>query len=163
MLLFDNDNSFKLPTTRKNSQLSKNHPIKSINDFYSNAEDNDEDDIDQQSALRASSHALEIELYIKQGLDKSTNSDESLQEEYNPLSFWKNMHSSYSILSKIAARVFSVPASSAAVEREFSLAGNIVTQKRSTLSPDVVNDMVFNHSYKVYQQGLDNTDKFELH
>ncbi|CAF5152659.1 unnamed protein product, partial [Rotaria sp. Silwood1] len=45
MLLFDNDNSSKLPTTRKDSQLSINHPIKSINDFYSNAEDNDEDDI----------------------------------------------------------------------------------------------------------------------
>ncbi|CAF3864731.1 unnamed protein product [Rotaria sp. Silwood1] len=57
----------KLPTTRKDSQLSINHPIKSINDFYSNAEDNDEDDIDQQSALRSSSHALEIELYTKQG------------------------------------------------------------------------------------------------
>ncbi|CAF1114683.1 unnamed protein product [Rotaria sp. Silwood1] len=67
MLLFDNDNSSKLPTTRKDSQLSINHPIKSINDFYSNAEDNDEDDIDQQSALRSSSHALEIELYTKKG------------------------------------------------------------------------------------------------
>ncbi|CAM4851169.1 unnamed protein product [Rotaria magnacalcarata] len=73
------------------------------------------------------------------------------------------MHSSYPALSKIAARIFSVPASSAAVEREFSLAGNIITQKRSKLSPDVVNDMVFNHSFKVHQQGPDSTDKSELH
>ncbi|CAF3311282.1 unnamed protein product [Rotaria socialis] len=49
-------------------------------------------------------------------------------------------------------------ASSAAVEREFSLAGDLITQKRAKLLPDVVNDMVFNHSFKVHQQGLDNTD-----
>ncbi|CAF4128982.1 unnamed protein product [Rotaria socialis] len=53
---------------------------------------------------------------------------------------------------------FSVPASSAAVEREFSLAGDLITQKHAKLLPDVVNDMVFNHSFKVHQQGLDNTD-----
>ena len=146
-----------------NAQLSTNHPIKSISDFYSNAEDNDEDDVDQQAALRSTSHALEIESYTKHGSDKSTNSHESLHEEYNPLSFWKKMHGTYPILSKIAARVFSVPASSAAVEREFSLAGNVVTQKRAKLSPDVVNDMVFNHSFNKYQQGLDNPDKLELH
>jgi hypothetical protein len=39
-----------------------------------------------------------------------------------------------------------VPATSAAVEREFSLADNIVTQKRARLSPDTVNDIVFNHA-----------------
>ncbi|CAF4425258.1 unnamed protein product, partial [Rotaria magnacalcarata] len=38
-------------------------------------------DIDQQAALRSSSHALEIELYTKQGSDKSTSSDESHEEE----------------------------------------------------------------------------------
>ena len=59
------------------------------------------------------------------------------------------MHSSYPNFSKVAARVLGVPASSAGVEREFSLAGNIITEKWAKLSPDFVNDMVFNHSYKL--------------
>jgi hypothetical protein len=37
------------------------------------------------------------------------------------------MHSSYPTLSKVAARIFVVPASSAAVEGELSLTGNIIT------------------------------------
>jgi hypothetical protein len=41
------------------------------------------------------------------------------------------MHSTYPVLSKVAARVLYASASSAAVEREFSLVGNIITQKRS--------------------------------
>ena len=80
MLLFDNDGGYKLPTTRKDSQLTMNNPIKSISDFYSNAEDNDEDDNIQHVASRFSSHTLEIELYIKQGSDKSINSAKSNEE-----------------------------------------------------------------------------------
>ncbi|CAF2718931.1 unnamed protein product [Rotaria sp. Silwood2] len=106
-----------------------------MSDFYSNAEDDDEDDIDQHAAVRSSSHALQIELCILLIL----------------------------FFRKIAAHVFSVPASSAAVEREFNFTGNIITQKGSKLAPDVVNDMIFNHSYKLYQQGLDDTDNFALH
>ncbi|CAF1230016.1 unnamed protein product [Rotaria sordida] len=42
-------------------------------------------------------------------------------------------------------RVLAVPATSAPVEREFSFTDNTITQKRSKLSPDSVNDIVFNH------------------
>jgi hypothetical protein len=167
MLLFDVDDRVKSPKPRKESRLQTNNSIKYMTDFYLNAEDDDEDYIDQNTSLRSSSHALEIEFYMKQGSDKSTKTPDSPgekeEEEYNPLSFWKKMHSSYPILSKVAARVFGVPASSAAVEREFSLAGNIITQKRSKLSPDAVNDMVFNHSYKMYKEKFDHTNEGELH
>ncbi|CAF4091923.1 unnamed protein product, partial [Rotaria sordida] len=127
-----------------------------------NAEDDDEDDRGQQVALRSSSHTLEIELYIGYRSDRSTNSPESNEEEYNPLSFWQKMHQSYRVLSKVAAHVLCIPASSAAVEREFSLAGNIIPKKHSKLSSDLVNDMVFNHSSKMYQQTLHQSDKVKL-
>ena len=68
---------------------------------------------------------------------------------------------SYPLLSKIVARVFTVAASSASVEREFSLAGNIITQKCSKLSPDIVNHMVFNRSYNLYKKAFDQTDILE--
>ncbi|CAF1149948.1 unnamed protein product [Rotaria sordida] len=43
------------------------------------------------------------------------------------------------------ARVLAVPATSAAVEREFSFTDNTITQKLSKLPPDSGNDIVFNH------------------
>jgi hypothetical protein len=161
MLLFDVDDRVKSPKPRKEYRLRTNTSIKYMTDFYLNAGDDDEDDIDQNTSLRSSSHALEIEFYKSTKTPDSPEEEE--EEEYNPLSFWKKMHSSYPILSKEAARVFGVPTSSAAVEREFSLAGNIITQKRSKLSPDAVNDMVFNHSYKMYKEKFDHTNKGELH
>ncbi|CAF4063000.1 unnamed protein product [Rotaria sordida] len=42
-------------------------------------------------------------------------------------------------------RVLAVPATSAAVEREFSFTDNTITQKRSKLPSDTGNDIVFNH------------------
>jgi hypothetical protein len=67
MLLFDVDDSVKSPTLRKESRSSTNPSSKYMNDFYLNAEDDDEDELDRDINLRSSSHALEIELYIKQG------------------------------------------------------------------------------------------------
>ncbi|CAF1445059.1 unnamed protein product, partial [Didymodactylos carnosus] len=131
-----------------------------MNEFYLNAEDDDEDESDRDTTLRSSSHALEIELYINQGSDKSTKATDGVEEEeYNPLSFWGKMHSTYPVLSKVATRVLAVPAASAAVEREYSHPGNIITQKRSKLSPDAVNEIVFNNSYKKYHGKRDHTEE----
>ncbi|CAF4122372.1 unnamed protein product, partial [Rotaria sordida] len=66
----------------------------------------------------------------------SANASPLSDQEYNPLHFWKQNHSLYPRLAKIAKRVFTVPATSTAVEGKFSLAGNIVTKKRSKLSPE---------------------------
>ena len=52
------------------------------------------------------------------------------------------------------ARVFAVLVTNATVEREFSFSGNIITQKLLRLSPDMINDIVFNHSYKIYKEKL---------
>lgn len=102
-------------------------------------------------------HQLEIDNYLKFGMDVSKQSDESTnsaanEQEYNPLHFWKRNFSSYPRLARIAKRVFAVPATSAAVEREFSLAGNIITKKRSRLSPETVNDIIFLNSFERYNK-----------
>ena len=131
-------------------------------DFYINAENNDDSD-NQQTTSRTSSHAIEIDLYMKHGSDKTTSATNDGQlDEYNPLSFWRKRHGSYPVLAKLAARVFAVPATSAAVERELSFSRNITTQKRSGLSPDTVNDIVCNHSYKIYKErfGINQTCDF---
>ena len=63
----------------------------------------------------------------------------------NPLMWWKanDVHLPYfSILSR---RYLAMPATSAPVERLFSVAGQIVTAKRSRLDPETVTLLVFLH------------------
>ena len=56
----------------------------------------------------------------------------------NPLMFWKDQVTEFPILSEVARRLFSVSASSAQSERDFSSAGHTVTDIRSRLSPTKV-------------------------
>ncbi len=61
----------------------------------------------------------------------------------NPLTFWQQNQLIFPHLSKLARKIFAVPCSSAAVEREFSAAGQVVTQRRSNLEPSTINDILF--------------------
>jgi hypothetical protein len=67
-----------------------------------------------------------------------------LQDEtyLSPLDFWKKYESKFPSLSRLAKRYFAIPCSSAAVESEFSAAGQIITQRRSSLEPSTVNDIL---------------------
>jgi hypothetical protein len=60
----------------------------------------------------------------------------------NPLIFWNEQESLLSNISKLAERIFCNPASSTAVERAFSSAGAIVSQRRINLNPSTVNDII---------------------
>ncbi|CAF3896324.1 unnamed protein product [Rotaria sordida] len=158
MLIMDIDQSAQSPPKKK--QCLANTSYTYMTEFYLNTENDDEDYVDQQCSSKAASHMNEIELYLKHGLDKTIITTDYDQEnkEFNPLSFWKKKESTYPILAKVAARVLGVPATSAAVEREFSFAGNVITQKRARLSPDTVNDIVFNHLFIKYKQRFSNTN-----
>ncbi|CAF4179202.1 unnamed protein product [Rotaria sp. Silwood2] len=61
----------------------------------------------------------------------------------NPLIFWQQHQSEFSYLSKLARKIFAILCSSAAVERAFSAAGQVVTQRRSSLEPTTINDILF--------------------
>ena len=63
----------------------------------------------------------------------------------NPLSFWnqKQQRVLFLNLTRLACRFFAIPCSSAAVERQFSAAGQIVAQRLSNLDPSTVNNMLF--------------------
>ena len=156
MLIFDADQHIISPTRNKIVSISTINSCSYMTDFYLSTENNDDESAAQQSALRASSYEAEIELYLKHETDQVHVSTAAGQqtEEHNSLDFWKKKHSSYPILAKVAARVLGVPATSATVEREFNFTGNVITQKRSRLSPDTVNDITVNHSHNIYKKKL---------
>ena len=55
----------------------------------------------------------------------------------NQLTWWKLQSPSLPLLSGVAKRTLSVPSTSASSERTFSIAGNIVYEKRSSIRPDL--------------------------
>jgi len=52
-------------------------------------------------------------------------------------------------LANLARRVLAIPATSASSERTFSRAGLILTEKRTNLNPQKVNDLLVIHNYYV--------------
>lgn len=61
----------------------------------------------------------------------------------DPLKWWKSNEKRFPLLARLARKYLCIPATSAPSERVFSSAGNVVTHKRSTLSSDIVNSLVF--------------------
>ena len=64
-------------------------------------------------------------------------------ENNKPLEWWKSRSSSYVYLSKLAKRLLCITATSVPSERLFSSAGNLVSQKRSCLSAENVDKLLF--------------------
>ena len=58
----------------------------------------------------------------------------SLQEDADPLAFWRDNSQNYPLLSQLACRYLGIPASSAPVERLFSVAGKVFRPERCLLS-----------------------------
>jgi hypothetical protein len=61
-----------------------------------------------------------------------------------PHMYWNNLmlFKSTSALAQIAVRILSIPASSAAVERSFSIQGNLHTKSRNRLSEENVDKLM---------------------
>ncbi|CAF1402114.1 unnamed protein product [Adineta steineri] len=159
MIMFDVDiesNNVSDDSARKTSNKT-NQTLRIMEQYYE-----DESEQDDLPTTTAAIHQAKIDNYLKFRIDKSntpcSSTSSSSIEEYNPLQFWKYNHTLYPRLAKIAKHVFAVPASSGGVERHFSLAGNIITKKRSRLSSDPVNDIIFQHSFNKYnQKNIENT------
>ncbi len=66
-----------------------------------------------------------------------------LKLDQNPLIWWEQHAPVLPLISNCARKYLSIPASSAPVERLFSMAGLTVTKKRASLKPSLVNDLVF--------------------
>ena len=72
-------------------------------------------------------------------------SESSLNLREDPLKWWRLYHHSFPHLADAAQKYLAIVATSTTSERLFSTAGNIITTKRSALSTENVNKLVFLH------------------
>ena len=77
----------------------------------------------------------ELDKYLNMGI-------EDVHKIPNPLPFWKLNERKFPCLSLIARRLFCIPVTLAAVERSFSAAGLAITERRSSLDPQTLNDIL---------------------
>ena len=73
----------------------------------------------------------------------------------NPLDWWKKWGSKFPNLAQLARRYLAMPATSAPVERLFSVAGLVATAKRNRLDPSTVSLLVFLHEALPISRGLE--------
>ena len=107
---------------------------KSMEDQFADPDDADNnDDIDLISTTTSKND--ELNKYLRMNIDDA-------YKQLDPLPFWKEHQSKFPCLSLIARRLFSIPVTSAAVERSFSAAGLTITERRSSLDPSTVNDIL---------------------
>ena len=64
----------------------------------------------------------------------------------DPLAEWKRIAGEFPVLARLARRYLAIPATNAAVERLFSAAGNVYSEKRKALDPDTAAAVIFLYS-----------------
>ncbi|CAF2525499.1 unnamed protein product [Rotaria sp. Silwood2] len=108
---------------------------KSMEDQFADPDDNSNIH-DIHTLPTASFRNDELDRYLRMNI-------EDIHKIPNPLPFWKHYQQKFPCLSLLARRLFSIPVTSAAVERSFSAAGLVVTERRSSLDPQTLHDILF--------------------
>ena len=83
----------------------------------------------------------EIDDYLTSERNKNYYDDNS--QDMDVLLYWKEHQQSFPILSSIAKHIFSIPASNTVIERLFSASKNVVTEKRTRLDTEKINQLLF--------------------
>ena len=69
--------------------------------------------------------------------------DDDVSDDIDILSFWRAKQHLFPTLAKLAKLICSIPASNTIIERLFSTAKNVVTEKRTSLDCDKINHLLF--------------------
>ena len=95
----------------------------------------------------------ELEQYLQEpdivegGEGQVTDENTSVQSKiivnhFDLLEWWKNNQTKFPILSKMAKQYHAIPASSAPIERVFSISTRVVTNSRTNLTPDSLEQLM---------------------
>lgn len=128
-----------IPSYESMGTVSRKNPAKKQRIKYniSDFEDTDESD----------SEISELDRYIAMKPGKFRNSDGN---QTDVLKWWHTNETKFPLLSKIAKCILSIPASSAASERDFSSAGLTLSDRRTNMCPKRLDDILFLHSNLKY-------------
>ena len=99
-----------------------------------------DDDDDENNAT---GNAVRRELPLEQQIGNYYNN--AVSPTTDPLNYWRSSAVNHPRLTALAQRLLAIPGSSVPSERMFSTAGQIVTDLRSSLSPDSVSRLLFLH------------------
>ncbi|CAF2972666.1 unnamed protein product, partial [Rotaria sp. Silwood2] len=137
----------KVEVEEENRQQSSEPPAKRLKkerNMFSRFESGDlSEEAGEQN--ESSNESVEFEYSIKKGdeLDRYLLFElDKTKKQIEPLQFWKNHSNRFPILSKYARSIFSIPATTTNVEREFSSAGFILNERRANLQPDKLDDIL---------------------
>ncbi|CAF1483516.1 unnamed protein product [Adineta steineri] len=128
---------------RTTEPIKKKQKIeKSILEEYEDTTENEsdlsekQDDIDSGIFDYKPVKADELSKYLEMYIDKTKLSQ-------NPLEFWKEHRNTYPILARVARKIHCIPATSAAVERQFSGTGVVLNERRTSLDPEHLDNILF--------------------
>jgi len=82
-------------------------------------------------------------------------------KDFNPLDYWKQNTYRFPILSLLACQYLAIPATSAPIERVFSVSNNIVTKSRNQLLPRTVKQLLLLKYWKLEEFKRSNTLEHE--
>lgn len=71
----------------------------------------------------------------------------TISENENTLSFWRHNKDRFPILSSLAMKYLSMPATSASVERLFSVGGSIISSRRSSMAIETAEKLILYKDY----------------
>ena len=91
-------------------------------------------------------HLSQVKQQISEELTCYLRLGHASQLGSSPLSFWKNRRSELPFLSALARIIYSIPASTAALERLFSAAGRAVCHRRPRLNVRKAAKLIFAHA-----------------
>ena len=120
----DSDDSMNTVKERPTKRRKKVKESIDFSQFYDSSGDEGEED--------------EVDQYLKSKVPKDKN--------LNILQWWKDHKLEYPKLAILCAYYLSIPASSASSEREFSAAGQTISERRTNLNPETVDSILIMHS-----------------
>lgn len=156
-----------LNPTLKSLKWCNQNEIRAVTNYISNlmTENSDDESSSSSSSAQIPANYSSLVDFIDES-EFSSNQESELQsyinckvmstENFDVLAWWNNNREAYPKLYKLALFFHSIPATSTPSERNFSTAGNVITEKRSCLSPETVDNILFLNSNQDIYDYLNN-------
>ncbi|CAF1534172.1 unnamed protein product [Rotaria sordida] len=126
--------------SQKKKRLKIDH-LSTLDDFKDDPEASDYDECSDDDDVKSVEYSLsvtksdELSKYLSMKIDMK-------QYSSDVLTFWRNNADELPNLSRLARQIHSIPATSASVERQFSIAGLTLSERRNSLDPEQLDNII---------------------